>query len=115
MPNAAGLSPTQALMVAVAWVDGRLEERESLFLRQVLANGTVSVETIEACLAGPTVSLEEALADLPHQGEEILGEVLRLCFADDVLEFEEMELIDRLAQHLRVSPERLEALRQRSL
>ena len=107
------LSSTQQLLVATAWADGRLDPGEAEFLRRVLANGSVSVEQIESCLHSPTVNLDEVLAQFSEMqvGEEVMREVLRMCFIDEVLELTELDLIERLAGRLGLDSERLEALR----
>lgn len=108
------LSPIQELLVAAAWADGQLAEKEALFLRRVLANGSVSVSQIEACLNGPTVELSEVLTRLSvgAAGEEVMREVLRMLQSDGALHNKEQELVSRLAQHLEFTPEKVEDLRR---
>lgn len=110
----ANLNPTQRLLVATAWVDGHLDEREARFLRRALANGSVSVQEIEGCLARPGESLEEVLKEFGEQAapEEVLREVMRMCFADEILEAEEFALIERVSNHLGLDEATLEQLRQ---
>ncbi|MBX3172527.1 MAG: TerB family tellurite resistance protein [Candidatus Eremiobacteraeota bacterium] len=108
------LSPIQELLVAAAWADGQLAEKEALFLRRVLANGCVSVSQIEACLSAPTVEFEEVLNRLSvgGAGEEVMREVLRILQSDGALHSNEQDLISRLAQHLEFSPEKVEKMRR---
>ena len=108
------LSPIQELLVAAAWADGHLAEKEALFLRRVLANGSVSVSQIEACLSAPTVELGEVLARLSvgSAGEEVMREVLRMFQSDGALHSKEQDLIRRLAQHLEFSPEKVERMQR---
>ena len=108
------LTSTQRLLVATAWVDGRLEASEAEFLRRVLANGQVTVEQIEACLQAPTITLGDVLPQLPeqHSGEDVMREVLRMCFVDGVLAHAELDLMVRLSSQLGVSDQRLAVLRQ---
>lgn len=107
------LNSTQKLLVATAWIDGQLDEREASFVRRILANGMVSVEEIETCLRHPVFLLDDVLGELSPEvpPADVLREVLKMCFADDILEAEEFELILRLSQHLGVSEEQLEQLR----
>ncbi|MFN8609678.1 MAG: TerB family tellurite resistance protein [Vulcanimicrobiota bacterium] len=108
------LSPIQELLVAAAWADGQLAEKEALFLRRVLANGCVSVSQIEACLSGPTVELGEVLSRLSvgAAGEEVMREVLRMLQSDGDLHSKEKDLVSRLAQHLEFSPEKVDKIRR---
>ncbi|MBS2036248.1 TerB family tellurite resistance protein [bacterium] len=108
------LSPIQELLVAAAWADGQLAEKEALFLRRVLANGSVSVSQIEACLSGPTVELGEVLSRLSvgSAGEEVMREVLLMLQSDGALHSKEQDLITRLAQHLEFSAEKVEKIRR---
>jgi len=107
------LNATQKLLVATAWIDGQLDDREAHFVRRILANGMVSVDEIEACLRHPIFLLDEVLAELPASipPADVLREVLKMCFADDILEADEFELIQRLSQHLGVNEDQLEELR----
>lgn len=108
------LSPIQELLVAAAWADGQLAEKEALFLRRVLANGCVSVSQIEACLTAPTVEFGDVLGRLSvgSAGEEVMREVLRMLQSDGDLHSQEKDLISRLAQHLEFSPEKVEKIRR---
>jgi len=108
------LSPIQELLVAAAWADGHLAEREALFLRRVLANGCVSVSQIEACLSAPTVEFGDVLSRLSvgSAGEEVMREVLSMLQSDGDLHSKEQDLIARLAQHLEFSPEKVDEIRR---
>ena len=108
------LSPIQELLVAAAWADGHLAEKEALFLRRVLANGCVSVSQIEACLTAPTVEFSEVLSRLSvgSAGEEVMREVLRMLQSDGALHSKEQDLVTRLAQHLEFTQEKVEEIRR---
>ena len=108
------LSPIQELLVAAAWADGQLVEKEALFLRRVLANGSVSVSQIEACLTAPTVEFGDVLSRLSvgSAGEEVMREVLRMLQSDGALHSKEKDLITRLAQHLKFTQEKVEEIRR---
>jgi uncharacterized tellurite resistance protein B-like protein len=107
------LSLTQKLLVATAWADGKLGASEARFLRQVLANGSVSVAEIEECLAGPTLDPTEIVQQFTREtiGEEILREVLRMCLADGKLDTAERDLVQRLAEQLGLAGDPLHAIR----
>jgi len=106
------LSVLQELMVATAWADGRLDQREAEILRRVLANGQVSVSEIETCLREPTVDLDSVLNRITSgpQREEIMREVLLMCAVDGEMASWELVLIGRLAGHLGLTPEQLQEL-----
>ena len=108
------LSPIQELLVAAAWADGHLADKEALFLRRVLANGNVSVSQIEACLTAPTVEFGDVLGRLSvgSAGEEVMREVLRMLQSDGDLHTKEQDLITRLAQHLEFPPEKVDKIRR---
>lgn len=108
------LSPIQELLVAAAWADGQLAEKEALFLRRVLANGSVSVSQIEACLSAPTVEFADVLGRLSvgSAGEEVMREVLRMLQSDGALHSKEQDLISQLARHLEFSPEKVERMQR---
>ena len=108
------LSPIQELLVAAAWADGQLAEKEAVFLRRVLANGCVSVSQIEACLSAPTVEFGDVLGRLSvgAAGEDVMREVLSMLQSDGALHSKEQDLISSLAQHLEFSPEKVEKIRR---
>lgn len=106
------LNVVQELMVATAWSDGRLDEREAEILRQILANGQVTPQEIEQCLARPHFDLDYVLNRLTPGPErvEIMREVLRMCAADGVTARWEEVLVGRVAGHLGFTPEELKEL-----
>lgn len=108
------LSPIQELLLAAAWADGQLAEKEAIFLRRALANGCVSVSQIEACLSAPTVEFGDVLERLQvgAAGEDVMREVLSMLQSDGDLHSKEQDLIRRLAQHLEFSPEKVEKIRR---
>lgn len=112
-PPMENLSLTQKLLVATAWVDGKLGDAEAQFLRRVLANGSVSVAEIEECLAGPTLDPGEVVKQFGHSqaGEEVLREVLRMCMADGSLDAAEVDFAERLADQLGLAGKPLQAIR----
>jgi hypothetical protein len=108
------LTANQRILLAVAWVDGQAAPAEATFLRRVLANGTVDAQQVESYLQKCPITLEQALAGpAATQPEELMQEVLRMCFVDGVLEVEEFDLIDRLARHLGITSDQLEQMRER--
>lgn len=107
------LSVNQRILLATAWADGVVAPDEATFLRRILANGQVSAEQIEGYLSRRPITLEQALGGAEaSEPEELMREVLRMCFADGVLEIEEFDLIDRVARHLGLTSDQLEGMRQ---
>lgn len=107
------LSPDLHLLIATAWVDGHLDPEEKEFLLRILAGAGLTPEQAEAALGEPR-DLEAVLAGLVAGtgAETLMRQVLRLCFADGVLELEEFDLIERVAERLQIDGDRLEQLRQ---
>ena len=108
------LTANHQLLIAAAWIDGRMDPAEARLLEQILGRSGASAESVAAALAGPAPDLGTLLEKIP-QGQprrEVMAEVLRMCFADDVLELEEFDLIDRVARQLGLSEDELETLRQ---
>ncbi len=108
------LNASQQLLIATAWVDGRLDPAEARLLEQLLGRTGFSNDDLQRALAPPGPALDDLLKSIPEgrPRREVMSEVLRMCFADDVLELEEFDLIDRVARQLGLSQEELESLRQ---
>lgn len=107
------LTPNQQLLVATAWVDNRLDPAESAMLRQVLAASGLASADIDAVLQSPPPPVSTLLARIPHgqPREDVMRDVLRMCFSDGVLEFEEFDLIERVAVQLGIDEENLDRVR----
>jgi len=107
------LTATQELMVAAAWADGKLNEREASFLRRVLANGSVGKSQIEMCLAHPTVRFDDVLERLDADGrkQDVMQEVLRICVCEGLMGGAESDLVERLRSHLGLDRAQVEALK----
>ena len=102
-------SPSQQLLIAAAWVDGVLDPSEAQLLRQLLGDSP----TLAQALQQP-VDIEAVLAQIPDGAARLdtMRDVLKTVFADDILEIEEFDLIERVAQRLGIDGEPLENLRR---
>lgn len=107
------LTANQQLLLATAWVDGHLAESEAAMLRQVLANQGVAAADIDAALKTKAPAVSDLINQLPggQPREEVMRDVLRMCFSDGILEFEEFDLIERVAGQLGLNEETLERIR----
>ncbi|MFN8608401.1 MAG: TerB family tellurite resistance protein [Vulcanimicrobiota bacterium] len=107
------LTANQQLLLATAWVDNNLAEAEANMLRQVLTHQGVAEADIEAALKTRPPSVTELVNQLPggQPREEVMRAVLRMCFSDGILEFEEFDLIERVAGQLGLNEETLERIR----
>lgn len=107
------LTAEQQLLIATAWVDGRLDDSEAELIRRLLRASKVPDAQIQASLSPPAPSLDALLANIPPGPARLdtMRLVLQMCFADDILEFEEFDLIQRAAQHMGIDEETMERLR----
>lgn len=107
------LTSNQQLLLATAWVDNHLAEAEADMLRQVLNHQGVAPDDIEAALKVKPPSVSELISKLPggQPREEVMRDVLQMCFSDGILEFEEFDLIERVAGQLGLNEETLERIR----
>ncbi len=107
------LTPNQQLLIATAWVDHHLDPAEAILLRQVLEASGLTPTEIDAALQPPGPSLDEVLTHIPDEKsrEDVMHWVLRMCFSDGVLEVEEFDLIERVAQKLGLDQDTLDKMR----
>lgn len=106
------LTSEQQILIAAAWADGRLDDSEAEILRRVLRSAELSDAQIEQALLSPPAGLEALIGSIPASGrEKTMKSVLEMCFADDILEVEEFELIELLAQKLELDEDTMERLR----
>lgn len=108
------LTPHLQLLIATAWSDGKLDPSETAYLEQILTScGLSQAETRAALQAGP-VALESVLEKFPpdQPRDAIMRDVLRVVFCDGVLEAEEYDLVERMAQRLEIDEATLDRLRQ---
>ena len=107
------LTVNQQFLVATAWVDNRLDPAEADMIRQVLGKQGISDSDIDQVLNWPAPSVASLISKLPgdQAREEVIRDVLRMCFSDGVLEFEEFDLIERVAGQLGLNEETLERIR----
>ena len=68
---------------------------------------------IESALQTQPPSTSSLIAQMPgaQAREDVMRDVLRMCFSDGVLEFEEFDLIERVAGQLGLNEETLERIR----
>ena len=107
------LNANQQLLVATAWVDNHLDRAEADMLRQVLAKQGLPESDIEAALKQQPPPITGLINQMPggQAREEVMRDVLRMCFSDGILEFEEFDLIERVAGQLGLNEETLERIR----
>jgi uncharacterized tellurite resistance protein B-like protein len=108
------LTSEQQLLIATAWVDGRLDDAEADLIRRLLRSARMPEAEIQASLSPPGPSLDVLLGNIPPGPARLdtMRLVLQMCFVDDILEFEEFDLIERAARHLGIDAETMEQLRQ---
>lgn len=108
------LSPNLQLLVATAWVDNHLDPSEAILLRQILTATGIAKEEVESVLTAPPLVVGNLLDSIPngHPREAVMRDVLRMVFSDGVLEAEEFDLLERIAQRLELDEETVDRLRQ---
>ncbi len=107
------LNANQQLLLATAWVDNNLDPAEADMLRQVLGKQGIAAGDIETALKTQPPPIAQLISQMPggQPREDVMRDVLRMCFSDGVLEFEEFDLIERLAGQLGLNEETLERIR----
>ena len=107
------LTANQQLLVATAWVDNRLDPAEATLLRQILGASGLSSPQVDSVLQSRPPSVAALLALIPDgkPREDVMRDVLGMCFSDGVLEIEEFDLIERVAAQLGLDSEDLERIR----
>lgn len=107
------LNANQQLLLATAWVDNNLDATEADLIRQILGKQGIAEADIESALKTQPPSTSSLIAQMPgsQAREEVMRDVLRMCFSDGVLEFEEFDLIERVAGQLGLNEETLERIR----
>lgn len=107
------LNANQQLLVATAWVDNHLDRAEADLLRQVLSKQGLSDADIEAALKQQPPAISGLISQMPgaQAREDVMRDVLRMCFSDGILEFAEFDLIERVAGQLGLNEETLERIR----
>lgn len=107
------LNANQQLLVATAWVDNHLDGAEADLLRQVLGKQGLSENDIEAALKAQPPPISGLINQMPgaQAREDVMRDVLRMCFSDGILEFAEFDLIERVAGQLGLNEEQLERIR----
>lgn len=107
------LNANQQLLVATAWVDNHLDRAEADLLRQVLGNQGVAGADIEEALKTQPPPISGLISQMPggQAREDVMRDVLRMCFSDGILEFAEFDLIERVAGQLGLNEETLERIR----
>jgi len=106
------LASYHQLLIAAAWVDGRLDPTEAEFLQRVLSGAGASPTNIESWLQSPA-NIDELLCKIPgpEPRKAVMQDILRVCFSDGILEFEEFDLIERVATRLEIDEQALEVMR----
>ena len=107
------LNANQQLLLATAWVDNNLDANEAELIRQILGNQGIAAADIESALKTQPPSTSSLISQMPgaQAREDVMRDVLRMCFSDGVLEFEEFDLIERVAGQLGLNEETLERIR----
>ena len=107
------LNANQQLLLATAWVDNNLDPAEADMLRQVLSKQGIAADDIESALQTQPPPVAQLISQMPggQPREDVMRDVLRMCFSDGVLEFEEFDLIERVAGQLGLNEETLERIR----
>jgi uncharacterized membrane protein YebE (DUF533 family) len=108
------LAPHLQLMIATAWIDNHLDPSEAILLQQILHASGLSQPQIESVLQAPPLGLGDLLESIPNgqPREAVMRDVLRMVFSDGVLEVEEFDLLERVAQRLGLDDETVDRLRQ---
>ena len=108
------LAPNLQLLVATAWVDNHLDPSEAILLRQILTATGIAKDEIESILTAPPIVVGDLLDSIPNgqPREAVMRDVLRMVFSDGVLEAEEFDLLERVAQRLELDEETVDRLRQ---
>jgi len=106
-------------LVQVIWADGEVSEQERVMLGGILAQlGCSEAEITEV---GHMLATPPDLGDLRKQipdmesREEIMKLLLAMSMADGRVETSEIRFLNRLAGHLDIPPERLDALKEQTL
>ena len=107
------LAPNLQLLLATAWVDNHLDPSEAILLQQILTATGLNAAQIEQIMAAPPPPLDSLLSNIPdgQPREAVMRDVLRMVFSDGVLEIEEFDLIERVAQQLKLDSETVDRLR----
>ncbi len=83
-------------------------------LRTALTATGIAKEEVESVLTAPPLVVGNLLDSIPngHPREAVMRDVLRMVFSDGVLEAEEFDLLERIAQRLELDEETVDRLRQ---
>lgn len=107
------LNANQQLLLATALVDNHLAAAEADLLRQIFSKQGLSNHDIAEALQSRPPALASLVSQMPggQAREDVMRDVLRMCFSDGILEYEEFDLIERLAGQLGLNEETLERIR----
>ncbi|NMA29043.1 MAG: TerB family tellurite resistance protein [Burkholderiales bacterium] len=103
-------------LVQMIWADGEVSEEERLMLGGILSELGVSAAEIEEVgrmmIDPPTLDdLREKVPD-EESRREILKLLVAMSMADGRVDTTEIRFLDRLAEHLEISSEEMDALRE---
>jgi uncharacterized tellurite resistance protein B-like protein len=103
-------------LVQMIWADGEVSEEERLMLGGILSELGVSAAEIEEVgrmmIDPPTLDdLREKVPD-EESRREILKLLVAMSMADGRVDTTEIRFLDRLAEHLEISSEEMDAIRE---
>lgn len=103
------------LLVSAAWADGELDEQEKktlqvCFKRLGCTPRFEDVEVTEEILAAAERALPERLSRI-----EFLTNLMKVAYADELLAYEEFDLICRVADRLQIPHDQVETIRSQIL
>ncbi len=106
-------------LVQLIWADGEVSEQERLMLGGILSE--LGVTTAEIQQVGRMMVAPPSLDDLRDQipdmesRQEIMKLLVAMSMADGQVDTTELRFLDRLAEHLEISAEVMEKLKEQTL
>lgn len=104
-------------LFAVAWSDGRLRDDERRYLSGALDHGEFDIDVVRTARgwldAPPSDPPDfDALSAKVDVAVAVLREAMRLAAADDTVQFEELQILERLRGALGISQDTFHAIQR---
>ncbi len=106
-------------LVQLIWADGEVSEQERLMLGGILSElgvTTAEIQQVGRMMVSPP-SLDDLREQIPdmESRQEIMKLLVAMSLADGQVDTTELRFMDRLAEHLEISPEVMERLKEQTL
>jgi len=106
-------------LVQLIWADGEVSEQERLMLGGILSElgvTTAEIQQVGRMMVAPP-SLEDLRDQIPdmESRQEIMKLLVAMSMADGQVDTTELRFLDRLAEHLEISAEVMEKLKEQTL